>query len=151
MTATKQASLAVENGLVIHGVSVGADGESSGDLVFNTAMSGYHEILTDPSYAGQSVVMTYPLIGNYGINLEDVESGGLSLRGFIVKELCFINAYYVTSISQNGNICGCRNRSRSNSIVVVRDYFFLIIPSINNGFKNFYSLLCKLSSFQTSN
>ena len=62
-----RAWLALENGLVVEGRSVGASGEVSGDLVFNTAMTGYQEILTDPSYAGQGVVMTYPLIGNYGI------------------------------------------------------------------------------------
>ncbi|MEW6071447.1 MAG: glutamine-hydrolyzing carbamoyl-phosphate synthase small subunit [Planctomycetota bacterium] len=88
MTARKlRASLAVENGLVLHGTSVGAPGERSGDLVFNTAMSGYHEILADPSYAGQSVVMTYPLIGNYGVAEEDAESGGAWAECFIVKEM----------------------------------------------------------------
>ncbi len=81
------ASLAVENGLVMHGRSVGAPGERSGDLVFNTAMSGYHEILTDPSYAGQTVVMTYPLIGNYGIAEEDAESEAAWPEAFVVKEM----------------------------------------------------------------
>src|SRR6185369_7195396 len=72
----QRATLAVENGLVMHGRSVGAAGERAGDLVFNTSMTGYHEILTDPSYAGQAVVMTYPLIGNYGVAEEDAESAG---------------------------------------------------------------------------
>ena len=87
MSDPKRASLAVENGLVLHGISAGADGESSGDLVFHTAMSGYHEILTDPSYAGQAVVMTYPLIGNYGVAEEDAESSGAWPEAFIVKEM----------------------------------------------------------------
>ncbi|MGV2338009.1 MAG UNVERIFIED_CONTAM: hypothetical protein LVR18_29330 [Planctomycetaceae bacterium] len=65
-----------------------ADGEVDGEVVFNTSMTGYQEILTDPSYNGQIVTMTYPLIGNYGISPEDVESQGLFLRGFIVRELC---------------------------------------------------------------
>ncbi len=82
-----QATLAVENGLVLTGNSVGADGESSGDLVFNTAMSGYHEILTDPSYTGQAVVMTYPLIGNYGVAEEDAESHGAWPEALIVKQM----------------------------------------------------------------
>jgi carbamoyl-phosphate synthase small subunit len=82
-----RASLAVENGLVLHGRSVGAPGERAGDLVFNTSMTGYHEILTDPSYAGQTVVMTYPLIGNYGVAEEDAESAGAWPEAFVMKEM----------------------------------------------------------------
>ena len=87
MTDDSRASLAVENGLVLHGHAVGAAGESSGDLVFNTAMSGYHEILTDPSYAGQVVVMTYPLIGNYGVAEEDAESRAAWPEAFVMREM----------------------------------------------------------------
>jgi len=83
----RRASLAVENGLVLHGRSVGATGERAGDLVFNTSMTGYHEILTDPSYAGQTVVMTYPLIGNYGVAEEDAESAGAWPEAFVLKEM----------------------------------------------------------------
>ncbi|MBL4904377.1 MAG: glutamine-hydrolyzing carbamoyl-phosphate synthase small subunit [Desulfocapsa sp.] len=86
MTARKPAWFALENGLVIEGTSLGAEGERGGDLVFNTAMSGYHEILTDPSYAGQVVLMTYPLIGNYGIAEEDAESARAWPEGFVVKQ-----------------------------------------------------------------
>jgi len=82
-----RASLAVENGLVLHGRSVGAPGERTGDLVFNTAMTGYHEILTDPSYAGQTVVMTYPMIGNYGVAEEDAESAAAWPEAFVMKEM----------------------------------------------------------------
>jgi carbamoyl-phosphate synthase small subunit len=84
----RQAKLALANGVVYSGQAFGADGEVDGEVVFNTSMTGYQEILTDPSYNGQIVTMTYPLIGNYGINPEDVESRGLFLRGFIVRELC---------------------------------------------------------------
>ncbi|MBN1941854.1 MAG: carbamoyl phosphate synthase small subunit, partial [Phycisphaerae bacterium] len=70
----KNCKLALENGLVFTGLSFGAEGTSSGEVVFNTGMAGYQEVLTDPSYAGQIVTMTYPLIGNYGVNDEDVES-----------------------------------------------------------------------------
>jgi len=77
----------VENGLVLEGRAVGADGESSGDLVFNTAMSGYQEILTDPSYAGQAVVMTYPEIGNYGVVDEDDESHRAWPEAFVMREM----------------------------------------------------------------
>lgn len=85
---SRPAKLALIDGTVFEGRAFGASGEIHGEVVFNTSMTGYQEILTDPSYCGQIVTMTYPLIGNYGVNLEDVESGGLSLRGFIVKELC---------------------------------------------------------------
>ncbi|HEX4148324.1 MAG TPA: glutamine-hydrolyzing carbamoyl-phosphate synthase small subunit, partial [Pirellulales bacterium] len=69
------------------GHSFGAEGEVDGEVCFNTSMTGYQEILTDPSYRGQIVTMTYPEIGNYGVNLEDVESGKLQLSGFVVREL----------------------------------------------------------------
>jgi len=84
-----KAILALENGAVFEGRAVGAEGESSGELVFNTSMTGYQEILTDPSYAGQIVTMTYPLIGNYGVNPEDVESRKPFVEGFVMRECCF--------------------------------------------------------------
>ena len=83
-----RAALALADGRVFYGQSFGASGEISGEVVFNTSMSGYQEILTDPSYRGEIVTMTYPLIGNYGINREDVESSRPHLAGFIVKEAC---------------------------------------------------------------
>ncbi len=82
----KKAVLALADGAWYEGVSFGADGEAGGEVVFNTSMSGYQEILTDPSYKGQMVTMTYPLIGNYGVNAEDVESGRPWAEGLIVKE-----------------------------------------------------------------
>jgi carbamoyl-phosphate synthase small subunit len=81
------AKLALEDGTVFTGQAFGATGTSAGEVVFNTSMTGYQEILTDPSYKGQIVTMTYPLIGNYGINREDVESRSPHVAGFIVKEL----------------------------------------------------------------
>jgi carbamoyl-phosphate synthase small subunit len=80
------AYLALEDGRIFKGRSLGADGEKSGEIVFNTSMSGYQEILTDPSYCGQMVTMTYPLIGNYGINEEDVESERVQVRAFLIRE-----------------------------------------------------------------
>jgi carbamoyl-phosphate synthase small subunit len=82
----KKASLALADGRVFQGESLGADGETHGEVVFNTSMTGYQEIATDPSYKGQIVVMTYPLIGNYGVNDEDVESRRPWVEGFAVKE-----------------------------------------------------------------
>src|SRR5439155_11757587 len=78
--------LALRDGRIFRGQPLGALGETWGEVIFNTAMSGYQEILTDPSYRGQIVAMTYPLIGNYGINEEDVESRRPWVNGFIVKE-----------------------------------------------------------------
>ena len=81
------ARLVLEDGTILKGRSVGARGERTGELVFNTAMTGYQEILTDPSYRGQTVVMTYPHIGNYGVNLEDVESSKTHVEGFVLRDL----------------------------------------------------------------
>jgi len=86
----KPAWLAVENGLVMSGLAVGAEGTAGGELVFNTSMTGYHEILTDPSYAGQVVIMTYPLIGNYGVPDEDAESGRAWAEAFVIREMSTI-------------------------------------------------------------
>lgn len=85
----EKALLALEDGSVFAGRSVGATGESTGELVFNTSMTGYQEILTDPSYAGQIVTMTYVHIGNYGVNEEDIESRQPFVRGFVMRECCF--------------------------------------------------------------
>src|SRR5262245_33639743 len=82
-----QAKLALEDGTVFTGRAFGAPGETLGEVVFNTSMTGYQEVLTDPSYTGQIVTMTYPLIGNYGTNPDDQESRGVQVAGFIVREL----------------------------------------------------------------
>lgn len=81
-----QALLALEDGLVLKGRSFTGPGEALGEVVFNTSMTGYQEVLTDPSYKGQIVTMTYPLMGNYGVNPEDMESLGIQVEGFIIKE-----------------------------------------------------------------
>lgn len=81
-----KAQLILENGMVFEGKAFGYLKETIGEVVFNTGMTGYQEILTDPSYYGQMVVMTYPLIGNYGVNLEDMESSKAHVRAFIVRE-----------------------------------------------------------------
>jgi carbamoyl-phosphate synthase small subunit len=81
------AKLALEDGTVFTGTAFGARGEVDGEVVFNTSMTGYQEILTDPSYHGQIVAMTYPQIGNYGVNDDDAESGRPWVRGFVVREL----------------------------------------------------------------
>lgn len=90
----KDAILFLEDGKFFTGQSLSAVGETVGEAVFNTAMTGYQEVLTDPSYAGQIVVMTYPLIGNYGVNKEDIESSKVHVKGFVVKEFCRAHSNY---------------------------------------------------------
>ncbi len=88
------ARLALEDGTVFTGRSFGAESEAVGEVVFNTSLLGYQEVLTDPSYRGQIVTMTYPLIGNYGINREDEESSAIQVRGFLVRELTRLASNY---------------------------------------------------------
>ncbi|MBY5968234.1 glutamine-hydrolyzing carbamoyl-phosphate synthase small subunit [Halomonas denitrificans] len=83
----KPAILALEDGSVFHGTAIGADGQTSGEVVFNTAMTGYQEILTDPSYSRQIVTLTYPHIGNTGINPEDRESSSIAAAGLVIRDL----------------------------------------------------------------
>ncbi len=93
------AKLALEDGTVFTGQAFGARGEIDGEVVFNTSMTGYQEILTDPSYHGQIVAMTYPQIGNYGINAEDAESHRAWVRGFVVRELSPIVSNHRAEVS----------------------------------------------------
>lgn len=83
----RPAILALEDGSVFHGSAIGADGQTSGEVVFNTAMTGYQEILTDPSYTRQIVTLTYPHIGNTGINAEDIESAAIAAAGLVIRDL----------------------------------------------------------------
>src|SRR5580765_6718939 len=85
-TRHMEAILALEDGTTFRGQAAGADGEARGGGVFNTAMTGYQEVLTDPSYSGQIVTMTCPEIGNYGVSSEDVESRAPQVAGFIVRQ-----------------------------------------------------------------
>lgn len=78
--------LILENGMSFDGKIFGHFGETTGEIVFTTGMTGYQEVLTDPSFYGKIVVMTYPMVGNYGLNLEDMESDKIHLKGFIIKE-----------------------------------------------------------------
>jgi carbamoyl-phosphate synthase small subunit len=96
-----EAILALEDGRTFRGLAWGAPGERTGEIVFNTAMTGYQEILTDPSYAGQIVTMTYPEIGNYGVNAEDVESRRPFVEGFVVREVSQVVSNWRASTSLN--------------------------------------------------
>jgi carbamoyl-phosphate synthase small subunit len=93
----KKAILVLEDGSVYEGFSFGAEAETYGEVVFNTSMTGYQEMLTDPSYAGQIVVPTFPLIGNYGTNEQDFESAKIQVRGFVVREECQQPNHYLST------------------------------------------------------
>ncbi|HSC72482.1 MAG TPA: glutamine-hydrolyzing carbamoyl-phosphate synthase small subunit, partial [Candidatus Methylomirabilis sp.] len=112
----KKAMLALADGTVFEGTTFGAGGEAVGEVVFNTCMSGYQEILTDPSYKGQIVTMTYPLIGNYGVNPEDVESHRPFVEGFVIKE---------------GSILPSNWRARKSLEEFLRDYGIVGIQGID--------------------
>lgn len=109
----------MEDGSVYEGYAFGAEASAYGEVVFNTSMVGYQEMLTDPSYAGQIVVPTYPLIGNYGINKQDFESKKIQVRGFVVREECLEPNHYLNSstlhqfLEENGipGICGVDTRA----------------------------------------
>ncbi|MCZ7558343.1 MAG: glutamine-hydrolyzing carbamoyl-phosphate synthase small subunit [Bacteroidia bacterium] len=96
---TQPAVLVLRDGTVYHGTAFGHVGETSGEVCFNTGMTGYQEILTDPSYSGQIVTMTYPHIGNYGVNDEDVESARIQAAGLIVREGCEIPSNHRATLS----------------------------------------------------
>ena len=114
----KCCKLALEDGSVFAGQAFGAEGTCSGEAVFNTAMTGYQEVLTDPSYLGQIVTMTYPLVGNYGINEEDIESGKLYLAGMVIRELPPAHNHHLTHIRQHFLDNGMRPPSCNLSIVI---------------------------------
>ena len=94
-----RALLALEDGRIFEGESFGATGTCVGEVCFNTSMTGYQEVLTDPSYRGQIVAMTYPLIGNYGTNHVDAESRSPHVRGFVIEELSEVASNWRSEIS----------------------------------------------------
>lgn len=115
----KKVMLVLEDGSVYEGYSFGGETDTYGEVVFNTSMTGYQEMLTDPSYAGQIVVPTYPLIGNYGTNEQDFESNKIQVRGFVVREECLAPNHYLNAktlhqyLAESGipGICGVDTRA----------------------------------------
>src|SRR3990170_3477228 len=91
---TDRAYLVLEDGSVFAGRAFGAEGETHGEVVFTTSMTGYQEALTDPSFAGQILTMTYPLQGNYGTSRFDIESNRVQVRGFVVREACDVPSHW---------------------------------------------------------
>ena len=133
------AYLILEDGTLLKGESVGSRREVISEIVFNTSMTGYLEVLTDPSYAGQAVVMTYPLIGNYGVSFEDMESSRPWLSAFIAREFSripsnfrsedtiqnFLTRYDIPGISgidTRALTKTLRNRGTMNGMITTRDY-----------------------------
>ena len=90
----QKAYLILEDGSIFEGNSIGFSSTKYGEVVFNTSMTGYQEILTDPSYSGQIVVATYPLIGNYGINSSDSQSKQIQVKGYVIREYCEFPSHY---------------------------------------------------------
>lgn len=119
--------LLLQNGEIFEGLSCGVIGESIGEVVFNTSMTGYQEILTDPSYFGQILTMSYPLIGNYGVNDDDVESSKVQVRGFIVRQLCdtpsnFRSRMTLRQYLVKNNIVALEGIDTRRLVILLREY-----------------------------
>ena len=138
MNKERQAILLLEDGREFHGSSFGYEGETVGEVCFNTGMSGYQEILTDPSYCKQIVTMTAPHIGNYGINKEDIESDRIQVSGFIIKEESDVPSNWradqpIGNYLKDHKIVGIRNIDTRSVTRHIRDHGAMngIISSID--------------------
>jgi carbamoyl-phosphate synthase, small subunit len=148
-----KAKLILENGAIFQGTPFGCLQDSVGEVVFNTGMTGYQEVITDPSYYGQIVTMTYPLIGNYGINLDDMESKFPKVKGFIVREKCNVSSNFRDELElddylrQNG-VLGLegidtraltkilRNSGTMNGVITLSDLSYEDVKSKLQAFSN---------------
>jgi len=153
MNKEKQAILLLEDGREFHGSAFGYEGETVGEVCFNTGMSGYQEILTDPSYCKQIVTMTSPHIGNYGINKEDVESDRIQVAGFIIKEESTVPSNWRSNQSigdylNDHKIVGIRNIDTRAVTRHIRDHGAMngIISSIDLNIENLKEKLVKVPS-----
>ena len=122
----KKSVLYLENGEVFQGLSFGYEGETAGEIVFNTSMTGYQEIITDPSYNSQIVLMTYPHIGNYGTNDEDIESSKSAAKGLIARNFCDFPSNHKSSLTLNNyliknNIVGIHNIDTRKLTKIIRN------------------------------
>ena len=152
---TKKAILALSDGKIFEGISFGAEGETSGEIVFNTSITGYQEILTDPSYKGQIVNMTYPLIGNYGICEKDYESIQPYTEGFIIKELSPYPSNWRSEMSlddflKNKGIMGIQGIDTRSLTKHIRDYGEQpgIISTVDMNHRNLVSKAKNASGFE---
>ena len=110
----KPALLALEDGTVFYGESIGVEGETVGEVVFNTAMTGYQEILTDPSYSRQIVTLTYPHIGNVGTNADDAESTAVHAAGLVIRDLPLVASSWRNEVSLDDYL-------QANKVVAIAD------------------------------
>ena len=127
MSENRPAILMLEDGTTFSGKSFGAHGKTLGEVCFNTGLTGYQEILTDPSYAKQIVTMTAPHIGNYGVNSEDIESSKIQVSGFVIKEESIVPSNYRSQVSigdylQNENIVGIKNIDTRSLTIHLRNH-----------------------------
>lgn len=148
------AKLILDNGTVFEGKAFGCLNESIGEVVFNTGMTGYQEILTDPSYYGQIVTMTYPLIGNYGINLDDMESRSPKVKGLIVKEKCSISSNFRSELEledymEQNEVIGIQGIDTRALTKILRDSGTMKgIITLNDS--SYEEVKCKLNAFSNS-
>ncbi|MFZ3102587.1 MAG: glutamine-hydrolyzing carbamoyl-phosphate synthase small subunit [Desulfitobacteriaceae bacterium] len=148
-----QAALVLETGKVFNGESYGAAGEAWGEVVFNTGMTGYQEVLTDPSYAGQMVCMTYPLVGNYGINKQDDQSKKIQVQGFIVKEAALnpnhwqLDRTLASALAQAG-VVGIKGIDTRALTRIIREHGVLK-GAITTDLEKLPELVEKLQAWQT--
>ena len=120
------AHLLLSNGMEFTGEAVGAQGTAFGEICFNTAMAGYQEILTDPSYSEQIIVMTYPEIGNYGINKYDFENEKVYAKGMIMKNYCYNDSHYLAEMTlsdylKSNNVIGISGLDTRKITTVIRE------------------------------
>ena len=149
-----KAFLLLEDGTVFEGTHIGADKEVISEIVFNTSMAGYLEVLTDPSYAGQAVCMTYPLIGNYGVCLEDMESKKAWPDGFIVRELSRIPSNFRSNMTiqqflEQQDICGIAGIDTRALTQVLREKGTMNGCITTNADYDWNEILPKLKAYTT--
>lgn len=150
-----KAYLILEDGSIFEGTSIGAVKELVSEFVFNTSMTGYLEVLTDPSYAGQSVVMTYPLIGNYGVCLDDQESAKPHVEGFVVNELARLGSNFRKNIDleeylKRNDIPGIQGIDTRNLTKIIRDKGCMNGMITTTKYEDLDSVLKKIRAFKVT-
>lgn len=150
---TKQAYLLLQNGTLLTGKSVGAEGEAIGELVFSTSMVGYQQALTDPSYFGQILVQTFPLLGNYGVNSEDNESDKAHVHGYVMREMCDMPSNFriegtLPDFMKQNNIVGICDIDTRHLTKIIRENGTMPCIITTNEIKNKDELLKKLSAYE---
>lgn len=149
----QKAFLLLSDGTIFEGQSIGATGTTIGEVVFNTSMTGYEEILTDASYYGQIVTQTYPLIGNYGVNKEDTESRKSFVKGYIVREECYTPSNFrcegdLDSFLKNENVIGLCGIDTRRLTRIIREHGVMNgAITDEDGLKNKEELLTKIKSY----